>query len=190
MRCHPQSSHLRRHTTGGFTLVETVVATTVLVIGVLGYVASVTAGDRLMLQNRETRRAFIAAQTVFAEMQAKSIDTVFATYNASASDDPPGITTAPGNRFTAVGIGTCATGSTDGAGAVRFPSQDGTTLREDLVDAALGMPRDLDGDGVISSGPLTKTPLVLPVEVTVSWQSSGGRREITVRKFLFGSGTP
>ncbi|MDZ4774786.1 MAG: hypothetical protein SGI72_16800 [Planctomycetota bacterium] len=178
----------RRHgSTRGFTLVEAVVAATVLVIGVLGYVASVTTGNRLMLQNRETRRAYTAAQTVFAEMQSQSIEDVFANYNSTTSDDPAGATRSPGNRFTAAGVGVCASGSTDGAGAVRFPSKDGTTLREDIVDAALGMPRDLDGDGVISSGPLTKPPLILPVEVTVKWQSSGGEREVTVRKFLFGN---
>jgi hypothetical protein len=169
----------------GFTLVEAAVATTVLVIGVLGYVASVTAGDRLMLQNREARRAYTAAQTVFAEMQAQPISSVFQAYNSNDNDDPNGVT-SPGHTFTATGIGSCAEGHVDGTGTVRFPSTDGYVLRESMVDPALGMPRDLDGDGVISSTPLTKTPLILPVEVKVAWRSAGGPREITVRKFLFG----
>lgn len=183
--CRPV--HRLPHARAGFTIVETAVATTLLVIGVLGYVAAVTTGDRLMLHNREARRAYTAAQTVFAEMQARSIATVFQSYNDDTSDDPAH---APGSTFTANGVGSCMGSASAGAGSVRFPSNDGLTLRENMVDAALGMPRDLDGDGVISSAPLTGTPLILPVEVRVAWDSSGGPRTISIRKFLFAGAAP
>lgn len=186
---------LRRHAmvprhrleSAGFTLVEVSVSIAVLVLGVLGMLASVTTGDRLILENRETRQAFVAAQTMFAELQAQPIETVFQRYNGTNADDPGGVT-SPGSTFTACGLARFTTDGGEASGVLRFPSSNGNQLREDLDDPTLGMPRDLDGDGVISHAPLTKTPLVLPVAISVRWQTSKGPREVEVRKFLFGGG--
>ncbi len=185
---HRAPLRIRRRRTAAFTLVETSVSIAVLVLGVLGMVASVTAGDRLILENRQTRQAYVAAQTMFAELQAEPIDTVFQRYNATASDDPVGAGQSPGASFTARGLLSSTSTSVEGTGAIRFPTRDGVTLREGMDDPALGMPRDLDGDGVISHTPLTKAPLILPVLVTIRWETSHGPREVQVRKFLFGGG--
>lgn len=179
---------ITRRRTAAFTLVETSVSIAVLVLGVLGMVASVTAGDRLILENRQTRQAYVAAQTMFAQLQSEPIDTVFQRYNSSSSDDPTGQGRAPGASFTARGLLSDSSTCVEGTGSIRFPTRDGATLREDIDDPALGMPRDLDGDGVISHTALSKTPLVLPVLVTIRWATSHGEREVQVRKFLFGGG--
>ncbi|MBL8858533.1 MAG: hypothetical protein JNL28_08525 [Planctomycetes bacterium] len=177
-------------TSAGFTIVETAVSAAVLVIGVLGLLASVTAGERLIGANREARMAYTAAQAQLAEMQALPLASVFARYNTATNDNPTGGVASPGPNFNARGLAACQTSPGGNGGSVRFPSLDGATLREDMVDAALGMPRDLDGDGIISSAPLTKPPLALPVIVRVEWMSADGPREISVRKILFGSGAP
>lgn len=187
LRSHAMTPR-RRHRSAGFTLVEVSVSITVLVLGVLGMLASVTTGDRLILENRETRQAFVAAQTMFAELQSQPIETVFQRYNGTKSDDPGGGTLSPGSTFTACGLARFTADSGEATGELRFPSSNGTHLREDLDLPSLGMPRDLDGDGVISQTPLTKTPLILPVAITVRWQTSKGPREVEVRKFLFGGG--
>ena len=186
----PASPEGRARARSGFTIVETAVAATVLVIGVMGLLASVTAGDRLINSNRETRLAYTSAQAQRAEMQALPIATVFTSYNSSNLDNPTGGIASPGANFTLHGLTACPTSPNGQGGSVQFPSMDGVTLRESMVDAALGMPRDLDGDGVISSTALSKPPMVLPVVVTVRWMSTSGPREISVRKMLFGSGTP
>ena len=54
----------------------------------------------------------------------------------------------------------------------------------DLVDPALGMPSDLNGDGVISAGTLGGGYLMLPVRVRVTWRGVGGSRELQLVSLL------
>jgi hypothetical protein len=47
-------------------------------------------------------------------------------------------------------------------------------LREDVKNTALGMPRDLDGDGLIDDKPKDASYIHLPVIVEVRWEGRMG----------------
>jgi hypothetical protein len=48
------------------------------------------------------------------------------------------------------------------------------TLLENVTDTNLGMPRDLNGDGVIDGNNHAADYKILPVTVRVQWQSKNG----------------
>jgi type II secretory pathway pseudopilin PulG len=50
------------------------------------------------------------------------------------------------------------------------------TLREDFVDARLGLPRDLNGDSLIDDLDHSLDYVVLPVHVRISWRGAFGPR--------------
>lgn len=174
----------RRHSSAAFTIVEVAIACTILIIGVLGLSASVTTGDRLLLSGRTTRDAFDSARSMCAAMAALEPAVAFATYNSNDADDPSGAGTAPGPNFTVAGLHVCADDKDGAVGEIVFPTLDGSTLREDVDDPRLGMPRDLDGDGVISNGPPAGTPIILPVLVRVRWRGANGVQELELERLL------
>ena len=53
-----------------------------------------------------------------------------------------------------------------------------TSLSERVVDARWGMPRDLNGDGVITGGAIPSAYMILPVRVRIQWRGVGGNRSI------------
>ena len=64
---------------------------------------------------------------------------------------------------------------------VVFPSDaGGYALREDIKDASLGMPRDLNGDGVIDSENHAGDYVLLPVKVRIDWKGITGERSFEV----------
>ena len=96
----------------------------------------------------------------------------------NATDDPHG--TRDERRIGQVG-------DADGlAGQVIFPTRVGFpgALREDVVDAKLGMPRDLDGDGVIDTANHAGNYRLLPVIVRVRWRGATGNASAELRTML------
>lgn len=182
----PKAS-LRAARRGGYTLVEIAVSAVILTVGVLGLVAAVTAADKLVAASRQTRAAFDAARSLCEDMQARPIAEAFAAYNATLADDPVAAT-APGARFDVSGLAACKDDVDGRVGEILFPSPDGVVLREDTVDTALGMPRDLDGDGLVSNGPPAGDLLVLPVRVRVRWNGLRGPQFVEVHRVLLSMG--
>ncbi len=131
--------------------------------------------------NRETALAHEAARAVIEKMQATPFASVYATYNANPADDPGGAGTAPGAAFAVPGM-THQDNDADGlVGDIVFPEVTVggvTTLSESVVDARWGMPRDLDGDGVITARALPGAYMILPVRVRIYWRGVGGNRSI------------
>ena len=75
-------------------------------------------------------------------------------------------------------------GDGDGlAGEIEFPT---TTigggpvqqLREDIVNEALGMPRDLNGDGIDALDHAPSDYLALPTTILVRWVGANGNCEL------------
>lgn len=178
----------RRLATAAFTIVEIAIAATVLVIGVLGLAASVTTGDRVLLSGRATQDAFDAARSVSAALGALTPEVAFATFNQATADDPAGAGTAPGSNFSVAGLQACADDADGIVGEVLFPTRNGSTLAEDVDDVRLGMPRDLDGDGVVTNGAPAGSPLVVPVLVRVRWRGQRGVQQVELHKLLFARG--
>ena len=109
---------------------------------------------------------------------------VFALYNANPNDDPGIPGTAPGSHFAVKGLqppDSDPVGSS--VGEIVFPTI-GNQLREDVVDPDLGMPRDLNGDGIIDSADHAGDYKVLPVLLRLHWKGVGVQRSMTVRTIL------
>ena len=80
-------------------------------------------------------------------------------------------------------------GDADGlCGRVIFPTQlvgAVEQLREDVIDAELGMPKDLNGDaGVIDALDHAANYRLLPVRVRVEWQGAIGPRRVDIQTIL------
>jgi hypothetical protein len=181
----------------GLTVVETVVALSVMVVAASIFCQMLAGTTRLRQLNRENALAADSARVVLEEMRNAPVREVYRRYNADPNDDPLGQGTGPGQYFDVQGLTALDDAPLGKAGQIFFPSQAvqvtssggggkkslGTTttttqwhLREDFVDEALGMPRDLNGDNVIDTLDHGTDYIVLPVHIRVSWQSPTGTR--------------
>ncbi|HLF92765.1 MAG TPA: prepilin-type N-terminal cleavage/methylation domain-containing protein [Planctomycetota bacterium] len=173
--------HGRR--SGGFTLLEVMIALAVLATAVFGFISAILHTSRLNAANRETLAAMRGAERMIETLRDTDFDKVFASYNRVPSDDPPpGYGTAPGSDFDVEGLSPVP-GDPDGkCGKILFPTDSsGGQLREDTVDPDLLMPRDLDGSGTIDRVDVSAGCKILPVEVRIDGLGIQGARSWTYR---------
>jgi len=172
---------------GGFTLVDLMVAATLLVLGLGSLSGTVVAALEVARANEERSRASDAARAMAERLQGTTFRQVFATYNRDATDDPEGEGTAPGHGFAINGLRPF-NGDDDGLpGRIDFPVLADTgpgVLREDADDPALGLPRDLNGDSDVDALDHTDDYILLPVTITVEWRGVSGERFHTLRLLL------
>lgn len=151
----------------------------VLLVAAGSIVSSVQHAARLGNVNRERMRAIDAAELVLERLRSEPLERVHALYDADPENDPDGPGTGPGARFAVLGL-TARAGAPQGlAGRVEFPGA-GNELREDFVDPELGMPRDLDGDGLIDDAEHSGAYRLLPVRIVVQWTGAGGAGELAL----------
>ena len=168
--------------TGGFALIELVVAIAILAVAFAGISTSLASSMSLRRSNQETARAVRAALGVAEVLRDETFDEVFARFNADPDDDPDGIGTAPGQNFAVPGLA-AQDGDADGfVGRIVFPG-DGLTLREDVASRDHGMPRDLNGDGDALDA-VEADYQVLPLTIVVAWQGSRGQSSIQLPTIL------
>ena len=184
---HPQRPPSSR---SGFTFVELAVVMTILLTALLIFSSTVSGVAKQRSVNRETGLAVAAARNLLETMRSEDFATTYKRYNADPSDDPDGAGTAPGNRFAVAGLDE-APDSPDGLeGEVIFPTTvDGTgklQLREDVELRALGMPRDLSGDGRIDDQDHGGSYFILPVQVRLRWKGATGVRQYELSTQLCG----
>jgi len=164
---------------GGFSLLEVVIAMSVFVIGSGAILSTLIVGTSLRESTRETAMAVEAAQSAVERMGGADFSELFASFNSNPLDDPGAAGTAQGSSFAVPGLD-AQEGDVDGLpGEIFFPG-DGTILREDWNDQPLGMPRDLNGDGVIDALDHSLDYSNLAVRVRIVWWGSSGDREITI----------
>ena len=181
LRAIPPSRYARSRARRGFSLLELIVAVTVLTIAAGAITSTLVVSTSLTHINRETTLAVEAAQSAVESLRAVGFDEAFARYNASPDDDPAG--TAPGASFDVAGLFARA-GDPDGrVGSIQFPG-DGFVLREDLEDRELGMPRDLDGDGAVDALDHADDYGILPVRVRIEWTGEQGARSFELYTVL------
>jgi prepilin-type N-terminal cleavage/methylation domain-containing protein len=172
-----------RRAVRGLTMVELSVVLVVLLVAVSIYSNTLAATARQRVMQRESALAAEAARTQIERMLNTPFRERYALFNSDAADDPAGAGSAPGARFAVAGLPSVP-GSPGGmAGTVRFPELNvGSSiapvweLREDVVDAALSMPRDLDSNFRLDALDHADDYTRLPVEVTVEWQGRIGRQ--------------
>lgn len=181
------SNRLRRSRRKGLTLVEIAVGCVILVTGVLSFAQAMISLERAQQHTREVGRATQAARQVLEGIQAQAFAEAFRYYNGTPTDDPGGAGTAPGKNFSVPGLSAKADDPDGFVGEVIFPTpadQPGV-LRENTVDAKLGMPRDLNGDGLINNlADYSTTYTILPVRVRVEWVGVGGPGVVELRTLL------
>lgn len=174
-----------RSNDAGFSLVEVLVAAVVLAVAITGISGSILSSMALNRVNRDTAIAQQAARQVLEQIHGVPFDDVFEMYNNQA--DMAG---ELGPNFAVPGL-EVQVGDPDGfCGLVTLPAVDigggVEELRENFVDAALGMPRDLNGDGVVDAVNHANDPemLLLPVRVSVQWRGVSGPRQIVLETML------
>ena len=167
---------------GGFTLLEVMFAAAVLAIAISGSAGAMLSAMQLDRMNRERALALQSARRVIEQAQGVEFSEVFAAYNSVAGDDPAAMVaagTVPGASFTCAGL-TVQNNDPDGmAGEIILTViQNGGVLelREDFVDVGLGMPMDLNMDGVIDALDHSGDYLILPLRVRLSWTGAAGPR--------------
>ena len=168
----------------GITLVELLIAGTILAVAACGLSAVLVNSMTTSAVNKETAQARTAARQLLEQLQNIPVSDVYATFNAVTADDPLGEGTAPGSVFK-IETKPAAIQVSSMTGEIIFP-EDGNAgvLREDVTDSLLGMPRDLNGDGVIDQENHAKDFLVLPVKVRVRWHGVTGDRTIVMCSLL------
>jgi hypothetical protein len=158
-------------------MVEVMVAMSVLIVGLLAYTRTVASAALAARTTREATLATEAAWRVIETMRAQNFVQVFAMYDTTAADDPGGVVVSPGANFAVPGLSAVA-GDPDGMpGEIVFPTMTvggALQLREDVVNAKLGMPRDLNGDGVVDGLNHAANYQLLPVLVRVRWRGAAG----------------
>jgi len=169
--------------TAGLTLIEVAVAVTVLAVALCAMASTVVTTGALNRGSHETALARKAAERMVDALRNTTFRDVFAVYDVDPGDDPGGPGTAPGSRFAVRGL-TPLPGTPGGlTGEILFPSA-GPILRENVADAAHGMPRDLNGDTAVDAADHAGDYLVLPVRVRVRWAGTGGERTVELATLL------
>lgn len=162
----------------GATLIEVLVVVTILTVGT-GFLADTLISiSRLNPVREQTDLSVRTGRAMAERLRAIPHDEVFATYDADPANDPNGVGTAPGSHFDVEGL-SAREGDADGrVGRIVFPVI-GAELREDLIDAALGFPRDLNGDGVVDNLDHSTDYSLLPVAIELAWEANGRDRTET-----------
>lgn len=157
----------------GFTLVELAVVVAILCVSVALFAQTMLASANMDPVAEETRIAAEAARIELEEMRALPFAQIFPSYDESAANDPGGAGSAPGAWFAVPGL-VPPPGAT-AVGHVSFPVAGGL-LVENIVDDDLGLPRDLNGDGLVDALDHSGDAIVLPVRVVLEWSSKSGRQ--------------
>ena len=164
-------------------MVELAVSITVLAFALCAAASTVITTGALNQKNHETEVARRAAENMLEVLRNTDFARVFPSYNSVPGDDPNGAGTAPGNRFAVTGL-TPLPGAPGGvAGTILFASP-GPGLFENVNDATLGMPRDLNSDGLIDAANHIGDNRVLPVRIQIRWQSKNGPRTVELSTLL------
>ena len=171
----------------GFSMVELSIATVILLVALLGFSKSILSSSITSEVAHESALATESARQVLENLRGLPFDEVYARFNTDPADDPGGANTAPGAGFAVAGLDP-AEGDADGfVGEVVFPTtmtMAGLELREDVQLPALGMPRDLTGDGAVDALCHCDDYELLPVLVRVTWRGKAGPARAEFRTYL------
>lgn len=189
----PRTPTLRRPRAGtrrsGFSMIELLIAMMVMLVAVSMYASTVTSNVRQRIVNHERLVATQAARNMLETLRNQEFTRTWALFNGDPADDPAGEGTAPGQHFDVPGLQAAETDQDGCVGSIVFPALwDGPgsawELREDVSDAVMGMPRDLNGDSVLDAKDHADDYLILPVRVEIAWEGRAGRREFVLHTMI------
>lgn len=166
----------------GFTILEVLVSSTVFVLVTGAIVTTLVASSALNDANRETVLAAQAAESMLERLKGDTFSEVFVRFNGTKDDDPAG-GASPGSSFAVNGLSARAEDADGLVGRLEFPG-DGMELREDVEDAELGLPRDLNRDGELDGSDHGGDYRILPVRVVLEWRGISGNRSLELVSVL------
>lgn len=172
---------VRRRAEAGFSLIETMIVLGTVTLTILGVITAHITCARLGQTNHETQAAAQRVRSMMEEISATDVSEVPALYDHVPGNDPGGAGTAPGNNFFTSALSSNNSGT---RGLIELPVNNAGEVREDLDMPALGMPRDLNGDGVIDSANHAADFHVLPVIARFRWGGISGNRELRLMTIL------
>ncbi|NOT30639.1 MAG: type II secretion system protein [Planctomycetes bacterium] len=189
MKLEPRSGR-RANARRGVTLVEVVIAMPIILVAASLMLGTLTTAARQRTVNGDNARAAEAVRSILETLRNEDFRQMVALFDQEPFNDPLGPGTAPGNSFDVPGLRPLE-GDLDGrVGEILLPLFDAAPagalvpewqLREDIEDAALGLPQDLNGDGAVDSLDHSGDNRILPVVAVVRWQGQFGPR--TLRMF-------
>ena len=133
--------------------------------------------DRLHAGDGQLGRFFDEQILAFSD---SSLDAPGGWSNAVTAALAPG--GAIGNTFTVRGLTLPAGAAT--VGTIQVVTDE--TATDAALGTRLGLPRDLDGDGVVLSNNVSATARLLPVILQVNWTGESGTRVISQGFYLLG----
>ena len=182
MHSQPRT-RIRKPSSAGFTLLESIIGICVVMIGVMAMTSTSFVAHSLQESNKTRRIAGNALQSMLD--QVRSASEVARDADAPWSVtllDIYGASGTPGSTFDVAGLSPVADG--EPVGSLLIVTDE--TLADDEFGVALGMPRDLDGDGSVSNPDVSGSALLLPVIITLRWSGEAGDR-VLVHGFYVGS---
>ena len=161
---------------GGFSLIETLAAATIILTGLLTLTTSIVRSKSSRVEAEQQMEATSTLQQAAATLQALGVTSGYQAYAPNVSGAPyPATGSGPGAAFLASRLAAAASPSKRASVVVQFFTNE-TVKRSDL-----GLPRDLDGDGVATDvntaklgadGQLVAT--VLPYLLSITYRGPGG----------------
>lgn len=171
---------------GGFSIVEMLVASLVVIIALSGFLRSIVGSMALAQTNREMSLAPQAARQMLEVLASEPVEQVFARYNGDASDDPGGPGTAPGRNFEVRGLDPRRDDADGMVGEILFPTPGPASglLSEGASATFRDMPRDLNLNGVSLEADVSADYVLLPVIVRLEWSSATGNKTLFHKTIL------
>lgn len=168
---------------GAFTLIELAIATSILMIGLVSVLSASSRMHSLRISNRERTLAQNAVRSMAERMHAAShgfaaapatwAQELLAAYGPGGSFGDSfaieGLSLAPGQAS----VGTIEVGSDE-------------TATDAELQAQLGMPRDLNGDGDSADTDVSAGARLLPVVLTLRWRGERGVHQMRHGFYLMG----
>ena len=174
-----QGKKCRGGVRGGFTLVEVAIAVIVLLVGLMALSASAVRVQGLARAARERMAAQNALRAKAEEIRSIS---------RAGLADPLGWGVHVGNALSAIatfqveGL-TPAEGQTS-VGKVQLVNDE--TASDATLGVELGLPRDLDGDGLANNAAVGASARLLPVVLEVRWTSAWGEQHVKQGLWILG----
>ncbi len=172
-----ERGHASRRATGGFALLELTIAMIILTIGMVSMLQASSRTQSLSRETRDRSAAHNALRSMADRILARSDELVRLGGDNWASDlvSIYGEDGSVGDLFDVTGLDRVDEDQPVGSITIVLDE----TLTDNDLGLAVGMPRDLDGDGEASSGNVVNFARKLPVIVEIRWSGFRGERSLS-----------
>ncbi len=174
---------VQHSSSSGFSLLETVIGMSVMIIGLLAMTSTSVVVHSLDESDKARRLATTAQQAVIDQLNVRAAALVGDEAGwATALTDSYGDGGTPGSTFAVQGLDPWE--GMAQIGSVRVVTDE--TITDDELGGPMGMPRDLDGDGLVSNEDVTASATLLPVVLRIRWTGESGDRELVHGLYVLG----